>query len=55
MLSSYFTYAWLYDKKPVPKLPLEARGTARDSDSGDKSKSKIEKGDRAGRTVTSRR
>ena len=55
VLASYFTYSWLYDKKPVPKLPLEARGTARDSDSGDKSKSKIEKGDRAGRTVTSRR
>ena len=26
VLSSYFTYAWLYDKKPVPVLPLDARG-----------------------------
>jgi soluble lytic murein transglycosylase len=27
VLSSYFTYSWLYDnKKPVPKLPFDARG-----------------------------
>jgi soluble lytic murein transglycosylase-like protein len=26
VLASYFTYSWLYDKKPVPKLPFDARG-----------------------------
>jgi hypothetical protein len=26
VLSSYFTYAWLYDpKRPVPALPLTSR------------------------------
>ena len=53
VLASYFTYSWLYDRKPVPKLPLEARVQLHDGD--DKTKpAKAEKGDRAGRTVTSR-
>ena len=26
VLASYFTYAWLYGSKPVPPLPLRARG-----------------------------
>jgi len=25
VLASYFTYSWLYGKKPVPKVPLDAR------------------------------
>jgi soluble lytic murein transglycosylase len=27
VLSSYFTYAWLYGDKPVPKIPLAAKGS----------------------------
>jgi soluble lytic murein transglycosylase len=52
VLASYFTYSWLYDRKPVPKLPLEARGSARDG-GGDEGHD--QKAAHAGRAVTSRR
>jgi soluble lytic murein transglycosylase len=29
VLASYFTYSWLYGKKPVPVLPLDARNKVR--------------------------
>jgi hypothetical protein len=57
VLASYFTYSWLYDRKPVPKLPLEARAQPHDhdhdgaGDGGGDSK----KAGHAGRAVTSHR
>jgi soluble lytic murein transglycosylase len=33
VLSSYFTYAWLYGNKPVPPVPLRARGENKHDDS----------------------
>jgi soluble lytic murein transglycosylase len=57
VLASYFTYSWLYEKQPVPTLPLAARGKTNEktnekkkSDDGD-----AEKPSHAGRTRASRR
>ena len=58
VIASYFTYSWLYEKQPVPALPLAARGKAHegpkkktdDAGGGDDAKPS-----HAGRTAASRR
>jgi soluble lytic murein transglycosylase len=54
VLSSYFTYAWLYDKKPVPKLPLEARAKIKTEPAGGAGETAA-KPSHAGRAIASHR
>jgi len=55
VLASYFTYSWLYGKKPVPVLPLEARGKVKSSTPGDGGDGRKSEKSRAGRGRASHR
>jgi len=54
VLASYFTYSWLYEKQPVPTLPLAARGKATDKKKSDDG-AEAAKPSHAGRTSGARR
>ncbi|HMF43244.1 MAG TPA: transglycosylase SLT domain-containing protein [Polyangia bacterium] len=56
VLASYFTYSWLYEKQPVPTVPLAARAkTSEKKKSGDDRGGADAKPSHSGRTSASRR